>query len=228
MQYKATANTPNKTAGVNTCEFLIFHHTGTEPNSGAGVFNGFQLDKGKESTSCPYTVDSNGDKYKIGQDTDILWHTGLSSWNGKTDNKNTMNSYALGIEVVGAKDAKNPGFTLVQFASVVELAKYLIKLHNIPREHVLTHKMIAPTRKVDIYDCFRKDRGYATWDAFVNSLYEPQIAPDVAADARYAEAVKWGITNKITNAGPTVPFNPDKPCTRAEVMQFLYNASKVK
>lgn len=44
-----------------------------------------------------YCIDENGDKYKLGNDTDILWHAGESSWDGKTD----LNKYSIGIEVIG-------------------------------------------------------------------------------------------------------------------------------
>lgn len=69
MDYKATLQTKNKTAGTNTCQFVILHHTATGENTIKGVLN--QL---TNVLSCHYVVDTNGDTYKIGNDKDILWH----------------------------------------------------------------------------------------------------------------------------------------------------------
>ena len=45
---------------------------------------------------------------------------------------------------------------------------------------------------------------------------------DVPDDAWYHDAVEWGYENGITKGVDPTHFAPDKPCTRAEVMQMLY------
>ena len=45
---------------------------------------------------------------------------------------------------------------------------------------------------------------------------------DVPKDAYYAEAVQWAYENGITNGTDETHFSPDKPCTRAEMITFLY------
>ena len=47
---------------------------------------------------------------------------------------------------------------------------------------------------------------------------------DVPADAYYAKAVAWAYANDITAGKSTDSFAPDDPCTRAQIMTFLYNA----
>ncbi len=45
---------------------------------------------------------------------------------------------------------------------------------------------------------------------------------DVKVDADYAAAVAWAAENGITKGnGPTDVFDPDKPCTRAQIVTFL-------
>ena len=45
---------------------------------------------------------------------------------------------------------------------------------------------------------------------------------DVAADAYYAEAVKWATDNGITNGTTSSAFSPAGGCTRAQIVTFLW------
>lgn len=45
---------------------------------------------------------------------------------------------------------------------------------------------------------------------------------DVAADAYYAEAVKWATDNGITNGTTSSTFSPGSGCTRAQIVMFLW------
>lgn len=47
---------------------------------------------------------------------------------------------------------------------------------------------------------------------------------DVAADAYYAKAVAWAVENGITKGTSETTFHPDKTCTRAQGVTFLYRA----
>ena len=47
---------------------------------------------------------------------------------------------------------------------------------------------------------------------------------DVAEDAYYYEAVLWAVENGITSGASPTSFNPDGPCTRAQVATFLWRA----
>ncbi len=48
---------------------------------------------------------------------------------------------------------------------------------------------------------------------------------DVSKDAYYYNAVKWAIANNITAGTSKTTFSPDKTCTSAEVITFLYRAN---
>ena len=49
---------------------------------------------------------------------------------------------------------------------------------------------------------------------------------DVPADAFYRTAVLWAVENGVTNGTSATTFSPDATCTRAQIVTFLYRASK--
>lgn len=49
---------------------------------------------------------------------------------------------------------------------------------------------------------------------------------DVPSDAYYYDPVCWAVNNTITAGTSPTRFSPDKSCTRAEVMTFLWQAYK--
>ena len=102
MQFKQTFPIPAEhTQGINSCEFVVLHHTGTGSGTIKGVLDG--LNKREEFASCHYVIDENGDVYKIGEDSSILWHAGVSEWNDTVTGKTftDLNRYSIGIEIVG-------------------------------------------------------------------------------------------------------------------------------
>ena len=64
-------------------------------------------------------------------------------------------------------------------------------------------------------------RAYGSQEATYNNTFT-----DVAADAYYADAVAWAVANGITMGTGNNSFSPDKSCTRAEAVTFLYRAAK--
>ena len=48
---------------------------------------------------------------------------------------------------------------------------------------------------------------------------------DVPADAYYADAVAWAVERGITNGLDATLFGPDVPCTRAQMVTFLWRAA---
>lgn len=45
---------------------------------------------------------------------------------------------------------------------------------------------------------------------------------DVASDAYYAEAVRWALSERITEGTSATAFSPAKGCTRAQIVTFLF------
>ena len=52
-----------------------------------------------------------------------------------------------------------------------------------------------------------------------------QSFADVSTDAYYYEAVKWAAKNSITGGVGNGLFAPDAPCTRAQIVTFLWRAA---
>ena len=49
---------------------------------------------------------------------------------------------------------------------------------------------------------------------------------DVKADAYYYKAVLWAVEQGITNGTSATAFSPESPCTRAQVVTFLWRNAK--
>ncbi|MCI9121105.1 MAG: leucine-rich repeat protein [Oscillibacter sp.] len=47
---------------------------------------------------------------------------------------------------------------------------------------------------------------------------------DVAADAPYAQAAAWAVREGVTSGTGANDFSPDSPCTRGQIVTFLYRA----
>lgn len=167
--YKAELQTKNITPWVNTREFIILHHTWTPP----WTINWVLKTLTTWSVSVHYVVDSNWDKYKIWNTTDILWHAWVSEWNWKKD----MNKYSIWIEIIW------PWFNDIQRQSVKELVQHLMASFNISNEKVLRHAdltnalsfkwilwdWVSPSRKVDVANSFWANQ-YKTFKDYQNSL----------------------------------------------------------
>ena len=54
-----------------------------------------------------------------------------------------------------------------------------------------------------------------------------EVSPfaDVVADDYYYEAVKWAVKNGITDGVGNDLFGPNQPCTRAQIVTFLWRAA---
>ena len=54
------------------------------------------------------------------------------------------------------------------------------------------------------------------------------IFADVPADAYYAKAVEWAVKKGITNGKANGLFGSNDPCTRGQIVTFLYRAYQGK
>jgi len=154
--------TTKKTCGTNTCEYIILHDTASDASAES---NAKYLASNPAPASCHYVVGEDGRVWKIGEDTDILWHAGISSWNGKKD----MNRYSIGIEIHANKAGDS--FTSPQRAATKKLVQSLMQDHKIPPERVIRHKDIAPKRKTDVRDAFWRNE-FKTFKDYQKSLTE--------------------------------------------------------
>ena len=47
---------------------------------------------------------------------------------------------------------------------------------------------------------------------------------DVEVGAYYEEAVQWAVSKEVTKGTSETTFEPESPCTRAQIVTFLYRA----
>lgn len=110
--------------------------------------------------SSHYLVGKDGSLYQLVADEHRAWHAGAGSWAGMSD----VNSFSIGIELDnnGAEPFSEP---LID--TLLVLLEDLATRWNIPREAVIGHSDLAPTRKVDPGPLFPWKRlheaGFGIW-----------------------------------------------------------------
>ena len=79
---------------------------------------------------------------------------------------------------------------------------------------------------------FRTDNGLGLWQVklqhFSTYLVVARLQPtftDVSAEAYYYEAVQWAAENGIAGGVSETLFGPNEPCTRAQMVAFLWRAA---
>ena len=75
------------------------------------------------------------------------------------------------------------------------------------------YTFVMPSGKVEVKATFQED------NSVLNAFY------DVPNDAYYFAAVKWAIEKGITNGISENLFGPNQPCTRAQIVTFLWRAA---
>ena len=126
--------------------------------------------------SIHYIIDRDGTVRCYIPEDRVAWHAGKGTWQDNEKYTNTMNQYAIGIEMVamGSKDdmsmyltgkeydSLDPalmGYTEEQYAALQGLVKDLCQRHHIPldRQHVIGHEEYSEN-KTDPGDLFDWNR----------------------------------------------------------------------
>ena len=86
---------------------------------------------------------------------------------------------------------------------------------------------VSDTRFAPDQACTRGQVVTFLWRAAGKPAPKTAVNPfkDVAADAYYYDAVLWAVENGITTGMTEDTFEPDAPCTRAQVVTFLWRAA---
>jgi hypothetical protein len=130
--------TPNKgrersPAQIDLC---VVHFTGSDSlQSTLGWFENDDSD-----VSAHFVIDRNGDIYSYEQLTTVLWHAGVSMFDGEPG----ANSRSIGYELVGRPSSK---FTDEQYESLFDLLEVHCQQFSI--KAIVGHDHIALFRKVD-------------------------------------------------------------------------------
>ena len=116
---------------------------------------------------------------------------------------------ATGGSTVTVTVTPNSGYTLETLTVTDKNGKELKLTDKGDGKYTFT----MPSGKVDIKATFMED------NSLLNFFY------DVPNDAYYFDAVKWAVKNGITAGVGDNLFAPNQPCTRAEIVTFLWRAA---
>lgn len=94
------------------------------------------LNSVKRYGTTHYLVQTNGTVHRIIERNRLAYHAGRSMWFGKTN----VDSYAIGIEVVGYHNKKP---TQAQICALKELLSQLQNIYSLNDDKVVTHSMVA-------------------------------------------------------------------------------------
>lgn len=195
-------STKNKSPWVNTCEYIVLHHTATWERSTNWLIELFKGNRDRQ-VSVHYLINEYWTIYKFGEDTDILWHAWVSSWKWKTN----LNRYSIGIEIVWP--LSDWGFNNKQIEALRKLIYDIRKNHQIKEENILRHKDISPWRKIDIQDNFW-NKQYKTWEQFRKSLLYTEInwVPISHREQPKVSATRRGMYLPASHGWPLIILYP--------------------
>lgn len=152
--FTKTVSTKKFTKWVNTCSYIIIHHTAS-PWFESNVK---YLSSWSAQASVHFVIWKDEEAAKIGDPKMITWHAGVSQrWN-----LSWMNKYSLWIEVCWSWE-----YNIHQLLRLTDLVEYLMWVFNIQRENVLRHCDICQTwdfsKKKILRDWKRSSRKVDIW-----------------------------------------------------------------
>lgn len=138
-------------------KFIIIHYTATDSDE----VSIRTLTKGDVSSHFLITTVNKDPIFKLVPLTERAWHSGVSSFDARTN----VNDTSIGIEIVNKgvenydESLMNYGFFIPrdkyvnysdgQIKKLATLLKQLIKQYNVNPKYILGHSDVAPLRKVD-------------------------------------------------------------------------------
>lgn len=130
--------TTNKSKKKIKPQGVLLHHTGDY--SLDSVLNTFLYGK----ASCHVLIKKDGTRIILGEDTDRMWHAGVSEWRWRKN----CNNYLLGVEFHG--DTHEEPLTEDQVESFIEWFTVKQMEYEFAYDMVIDHKRVAPDRKTDM------------------------------------------------------------------------------
>jgi N-acetyl-anhydromuramyl-L-alanine amidase AmpD len=120
---------------------LIVLHA-TEMSSAEAALRVLKTENSGGRVSAHYLIAADGRIFQLVSDSKRAWHAGGGRWRGIND----LNSVSLGIELDndGSED-----FAPAQITALKKLLADLCERHAIPRDAIIAHGDMAPTRKRD-------------------------------------------------------------------------------
>jgi N-acetyl-anhydromuramyl-L-alanine amidase AmpD len=138
--YRETkATTPNKSQKHIKPLAIVLHHSG---GSYAGGVSWIKNPASKVSYHC--LIARDGRRTVFGDDTNRMWHAGVSSYKGKKD----ANSWSIGVSFEG--DSYKEPLSEEMIESAIEYIVPRMEKWGIGLDMVLDHRIISSPRKNDL------------------------------------------------------------------------------
>lgn len=131
---------PSDNYDVRRPVLIVIHYT--EQDSVERSLHTLRTRNSGGRVSAHYLIGDDGTLYQLVADEHRAWHAGAGSWGAISD----VNSASIGIEL--DNDGREP-FSEAQITALLWLLEDLTARWRIPRENVIGHADLAPTRKID-------------------------------------------------------------------------------
>ena len=131
---------PSPNVDVRQAQLIVLHHTQMDSFEAALATLKTANDGGR--VSAHYLIADDGRIVQLVDERDRAWHAGAGQWRGMSD----LNDASIGIEL--DNDGVEP-FSDAQIDALLRLLDDLCTRLNIPRDAVIAHADLAPTRKAD-------------------------------------------------------------------------------
>ena len=156
----------------------------------------------------------------------VMWAFKEGITNGTTATTFSPNGHCTRAQMVTflwrAAGCPEPMEETCIFTDVAEDA-YYAKAVQWAYEQKITNGTSATTFSPDA-ECSRAQMATFLWRIAGSEVAESSTSQftDVTAEKYYAVAVQWAYEQMITNGTTATTFSPDDPCTRAQMVTFLY------
>ena len=131
---------PSPNFDIRKPRLIVIHQT--EMESAEAALRVLHSQNAQGRVSAHYLIANDGKLYQLVEDKQRAWHAGVGSWQGITD----INSVSIGIEL--DNNGSEP-FEERQILALIRLLADLCTRFNIPRDAIIGHADLAPTRKSD-------------------------------------------------------------------------------
>ncbi len=160
------------------------------------------------------TFDQYGDAFD--SESEITWTCGSGA--GTIDEENILTVPSAGTYVLKASAGgiTSNSMTVTVMDDTVKAMKWVFE------NGITTSGTAEEFNGTDV--CSRAQAMTFIWRAAGSPAPEgsDMIFEDVADDAYYRDAVLWAVEKGITSGTSDTTFSPDKVCTRAEIVSFLW------
>lgn len=166
----------NERPSFRKLDLIIIHYTGMATAQAALA----RLCEPNTKVSAHYLIERNGQLYQLVDEKKRAWHAGVSFWQGETD----INGISLGIELDnGGHDFGLPAYPEIQIKALLSLLNELVQKYHIPKNRIIGHSDIAPTRKMDPGEHFPwrilHNHGFGLWPESSPASPQPQSIHEV-------------------------------------------------